>query len=83
MATLLLPSSPIYGHLVPMLAVARALVDRGHDVTVLTGTKYRLTTTTPTSTPGCPAVTSTAGWRQFATTSSACSSVRSAPSTKP
>ena len=41
MATLLLPSSPIYGHLVPMLAVARALVDRGHEVAVLTGTKYR------------------------------------------
>jgi MGT family glycosyltransferase len=41
MATLLLPSSPIYGHLVPMLALARALVARGHDVTVLTGTKYR------------------------------------------
>ena len=41
MATFLLPSSPIYGHLVPMLAVARALVARGHTVTVLTGTKYR------------------------------------------
>jgi MGT family glycosyltransferase len=41
MATFLLPSSPIYGHLVPMLAVARALVARGHAVSVLTGTKYR------------------------------------------
>jgi UDP:flavonoid glycosyltransferase YjiC (YdhE family) len=41
MPHLLLPSSPIYGHLVPMLSVARALVGRGHTVTVLTGTKYR------------------------------------------
>jgi len=40
-ATLLLPSSPIYGHLVPMLALARTLVAHGHTVTVLTGTKYR------------------------------------------
>ena len=40
MSHFLLPSSPIYGHVTPMVAIGRALVERGHDVTVLTGRKY-------------------------------------------
>ena len=40
MSHFLLPSSPIYGHVTPMIAVGRALAARGHSVTVLTGTKY-------------------------------------------
>ena len=40
MSNFLLPSTPIYGHLSPMVAVARGLVERGHQVTVLTGRKY-------------------------------------------
>lgn len=42
MATVLIPSTPLYGHVTPMLAIGRALVARGHRVTVLTGGKYRL-----------------------------------------
>jgi len=40
MAHFLLTSTPIYGHLVPMVAVGRGLAERGHAVTVLTGRKY-------------------------------------------
>lgn len=40
MSHFLLPSTPIYGHLTPMVAVGRGLVDRGHTVTVLTGRRY-------------------------------------------
>jgi UDP:flavonoid glycosyltransferase YjiC (YdhE family) len=39
-ATVLMPSSPIYGHVVPMLAIGEDLVRRGHEVVVLTGRKY-------------------------------------------
>jgi len=41
MSHFLLPSTPIYGHVTPMLAVGRALLSHGHRVTVLTGRKYR------------------------------------------
>jgi len=40
MSHFLLPSSPIYGHVTPMVAIGRALVARGHTATVLTGSKY-------------------------------------------
>ena len=40
MSHFLLPSSPIYGHLTPVVSVGRGLVDRGHAVTVLTGRRY-------------------------------------------
>src|SRR3954447_8572607 len=40
MSHFLLPSSPIYGHVTPMVAIGRGLVERGHSVTVLTGRKY-------------------------------------------
>lgn len=40
MARLLLSSTPIFGHVTPMLAIGRALVDRGHQITLLTGRKY-------------------------------------------
>ena len=36
----LLLSSPIFGHVSPMLTLGRGLRDRGHEVTVLTGSKY-------------------------------------------
>jgi MGT family glycosyltransferase len=41
MSHFLLPSTPLYGHVTPMLAVGRGLRDRGHRVTVLTGRKYQ------------------------------------------
>lgn len=41
MFRILMPCTPIYGHLAPMVAVGRRLVERGHHVTVLTGTKWR------------------------------------------
>ncbi|WP_159500226.1 glycosyltransferase [Microbacterium sp. 18062] len=41
MATYLLASSPIHGHVGPVLQVGAALLDRGHDVTMLTGTRFR------------------------------------------
>ena len=41
MSTYLLCASPIQGHVAPMIAIARDLVGRGHDVTVLTGSRFR------------------------------------------
>jgi UDP:flavonoid glycosyltransferase YjiC (YdhE family) len=43
MSHFLLPSSPIYGHVTPMVAIGRGLVQRGHSATVLTGRKYAAT----------------------------------------
>ena len=40
MSHFLLPATPIYGHVTPMVAIGRGLVERGHRVTVLTGRKY-------------------------------------------
>ena len=40
MSHFLLPATPIYGHVTPMVAIGRGLVTRGHRVTVLTGRKY-------------------------------------------
>jgi UDP:flavonoid glycosyltransferase YjiC (YdhE family) len=41
MADFLLPSTPIYGHVRPMLTIGAELRRRGHGVTVLTGSKYQ------------------------------------------
>ncbi len=41
MSSLLLCSTPIHGHVTPLLAVARHLVARGHRVRFLTGSRYR------------------------------------------
>ncbi|MDF2573561.1 MAG: hypothetical protein K0S05_473 [Agromyces sp.] len=41
MSTYLLCASPIQGHVAPIIAIARHLVSRGHDVTVLTGSRFR------------------------------------------
>ena len=40
MADFLLPSTPIYGHVQPMLTIGSGLRQRGHAVTILTGRKY-------------------------------------------
>lgn len=40
MADVLVPLIPIYGHVLPLLTVARGLLARGHRVTVLTGRNY-------------------------------------------
>lgn len=40
MSHFLLPSTPIFGHVAPMLSIGRGLVDRGHRVSVLTGRKF-------------------------------------------
>jgi UDP:flavonoid glycosyltransferase YjiC (YdhE family) len=40
MSHFLLPATPIYGHVTPMVAIGRGLVERGHQVTLLTGRKY-------------------------------------------
>ena len=40
MSHFLLPATPIYGHVTPMVAIGRGLVERGHSATVLTGRKY-------------------------------------------
>ncbi|MFF2054008.1 glycosyltransferase [Leifsonia sp. NPDC058194] len=37
---ILLCSTPVHGHVTPLLAVSRALVERGHDVFFLTGARY-------------------------------------------
>jgi MGT family glycosyltransferase len=41
MSKYLLCASPIQGHVAPVIAIARDLVSRGHDVTVLTGSRFR------------------------------------------
>ncbi|WP_448006281.1 glycosyltransferase [Agromyces bauzanensis] len=41
MSNFLLCASPIQGHAAPLIAIARDLVARGHDVTVLTGSRFR------------------------------------------
>jgi MGT family glycosyltransferase len=43
MSHFLLPSTPIYGHVTPMVAIGRGLVARGHSATLLTGRKYAAT----------------------------------------
>ncbi len=40
MASVLVCSSPLIGHVTPMLAVAAGLVERGHDVRFLTGRRF-------------------------------------------
>ncbi|GAA3556160.1 glycosyltransferase [Microlunatus spumicola] len=40
MTKVLLLSSPIFGHVSPVLALGRGLRRRGHEVTILTGSKY-------------------------------------------
>ena len=41
MSNYLLCASPIQGHAAPIIAIARDLVARGHQVTVLTGSRFR------------------------------------------
>ena len=41
MSNYLLCSNPIQGHVAPIIAIARDLVQRGHTVTVLTGSRFR------------------------------------------
>ncbi|MCB7135923.1 glycosyltransferase [Cellulosimicrobium marinum] len=40
MASLVLASTPVHAHVTPLLAVARSLVSRGHDVRFLTGARF-------------------------------------------
>lgn len=41
MSNYLLCATPIQGHVAPVVAIARDLVERGHHVTVLTGSRFR------------------------------------------
>ena len=41
MSSFLICSTPVHGHVLPLLAVSRYLVGRGHHVRFLTGTRYR------------------------------------------
>ena len=41
MSAILLASTPVHGHVTPLLAVSRFLVDAGHSVRFLTGKRYR------------------------------------------
>lgn len=40
MSRIVVAASPLAGHTAPMLTVARDLVERGHDVTLLTGSRF-------------------------------------------
>ncbi|WP_022881431.1 glycosyltransferase [Gryllotalpicola ginsengisoli] len=40
MSSVLLCATPNYGHVTPMLAIGRNLVDHGHDVAVVTGSRF-------------------------------------------
>jgi UDP:flavonoid glycosyltransferase YjiC (YdhE family) len=37
----LICASPVYGHVMPLRAIARALIQRGYDITFLTGSDYK------------------------------------------
>lgn len=37
----LISSTPVSGHIIPMIAIARQLVDRGYDVCFVSGSGYR------------------------------------------
>ncbi|MDH6182085.1 UDP:flavonoid glycosyltransferase YjiC (YdhE family) [Microbacteriaceae bacterium SG_E_30_P1] len=41
MSSFLICSTPVHGHVLPLLSVSRFLVSRGHRVRFLTGTRYR------------------------------------------
>lgn len=41
MSSILICSTPVHGHVTPLLAVTRTLVEAGHDVRFLTGQRYR------------------------------------------
>ena len=41
MLRVVVTTTPLYGHVAPLLDVARALAGRGHEVTVLTGEEFR------------------------------------------
>ncbi|MGB4778219.1 glycosyltransferase, partial [Microbacterium sp.] len=41
MSSLLVCSTPVHGHITPLLAVTRALTSAGHDVRFLTGARYQ------------------------------------------
>jgi UDP:flavonoid glycosyltransferase YjiC (YdhE family) len=41
MTSILITSTPVHGHVMPLLAVTRALVAAGHEVRFLTGSRYR------------------------------------------
>lgn len=41
MPSYLLCSTPIQGHVAPMLAIGQHLVARGHAVTMITGSRFR------------------------------------------
>src|SRR5690606_3209191 len=41
MASILITSTPVVGHVTPLLPVAQTLVDAGHRVRFLTGDRYR------------------------------------------
>jgi UDP:flavonoid glycosyltransferase YjiC (YdhE family) len=43
MTAILITSTPVHGHVAPLLPVTRALVAAGHDVRFLTGARYRRT----------------------------------------
>ena len=40
MTRYLIAATPVHGHVMPMLAIAKGLTDRGHDVRVLTGSRF-------------------------------------------
>lgn len=42
MSHFLLPCTPIYGHVAPMIGIGRGLRARGHRVTLLSGSKFRV-----------------------------------------
>ena len=41
MSNILITSTPVVGHITPLLPVARELIDAGHRVRILTGARYR------------------------------------------
>ena len=41
MSRIIVAATPQVGHTTPLLAVARGLVERGHDVTALVGSRFR------------------------------------------
>ncbi|MFC4807917.1 glycosyltransferase [Paenibacillus sp. GCM10023250] len=41
MSKVIMPITPVYGHVAPMLSIAKDLIRRGHEVTILTGSIFK------------------------------------------
>ncbi|SFT13393.1 glycosyltransferase [Paenibacillus sp. BC26] len=41
MTKVIIPITPVYGHVAPMLSIAKDLIRRGHEITIITGSQFK------------------------------------------